>query len=168
MLEQPDIVETDLPGIGTKFRFDTERRERVITVVHNDGLHEVYLCPTLTADPSAVIALSEEEARSLGSILAGMFGGPRHDDTDPQLPLPDLSIDWTPVPEQSPLDGRTIAEAEFRQRTDAFVVAILRDGRSIAAPQADQTLLAGDMLVTVGARGAGARIDALVAPVAAG
>jgi TrkA domain protein len=160
--QPPNIVETALPGIGTKFRMDTERRERLVAVAHNDGLFELYWSRRAGEDPSAVIALSEDEARCLGLVLTGAYGGVRHAPEDLGLNLPDLGIDWTPIPTDSPLAGTTIGSCEFRQRTGAYIVAILREGTSIPVPEPDEPLQAGDTLVTVGRPGSRDQVIALL------
>ncbi len=54
------------------------------------------------------------------------------------------------VPPDSPLLGRSLAEAEIRARTGATVLSIYRNGHEIVSPEADITLKAKDVLLVVG------------------
>lgn len=49
----------------------------------------------------------------------------------------------------SPMVGRSLAEAEFRGKTGATVLAIYRDGEEIISPRADTTIQSGDILIMV-------------------
>lgn len=54
------------------------------------------------------------------------------------------------VPPNSPLLGKSLAEADFRARTGATVLSIYRNGHEILSPEAKTTLHAGDVLIVVG------------------
>lgn len=49
----------------------------------------------------------------------------------------------------SPMVGKSLAEAEFRGKTGATVLAIYRDGEEIISPRADTTIQSGDILIMV-------------------
>jgi TrkA domain protein len=64
----------ELPGIGKRYDLDLGRTsERVSVVVRNDRTRDLYVFATRSEDPTAVIELSEEQARKLGALLAGTF-----------------------------------------------------------------------------------------------
>lgn len=64
----------ELPGIGKRYDLDLGRAsERISVVVRNDGTRDLYVFATRSEDPTAVIELSEEQARKLGALLAGTF-----------------------------------------------------------------------------------------------
>jgi TrkA domain protein len=64
----------ELPGIGKRYDLDLGRTsERISVVVRNDGTRDLYVFATRSEDPTAVIELSEEQARKLGALLAGTF-----------------------------------------------------------------------------------------------
>lgn len=71
------VVVAELPGIGTRYDVTTARRsQRLSVVVHKDGRREVYAFDRDRDEPSAVIELTDEQARVLGAVLAGTwFGG---------------------------------------------------------------------------------------------
>lgn len=54
----------------------------------------------------------------------------------------------------SPGVGKTLAEVNLRGRTGATVLVIVRDGRSVSLPDAEERLYAGDLLVLAGTRDA--------------
>ena len=59
--------------------------------------------------------------------------------------------------------GASIADGEYRKRTGASIVAVLRAGQSIPAPEPEFILQPGDTVVAVGTReGVGALASLLV------
>jgi K+/H+ antiporter YhaU regulatory subunit KhtT len=64
----------ELPGIGRRYDLDLGRAdERLSVVVRNDGTRDLYVFAGRRDEPSAVIELSEEQARKLGALLGGTF-----------------------------------------------------------------------------------------------
>lgn len=66
---------------------------------------------------------------------------------DFEIELEEISIN-----EQSPLVGKTLAEARIREDTGALIVAIRRGSGLISNPQANEFLVADDLLITFGTR----------------
>lgn len=65
----------------------------------------------------------------------------------------DLQINEFSIPEQSPLNGSTLAEAEVRNRTGVIVVAIKRpDDTVVFNPESDLPLRDSDLMVVMGRR----------------
>jgi K+/H+ antiporter YhaU regulatory subunit KhtT len=63
-----------LPGIGKRYDIDLERADqRVSVVVRSGGLRDLYVFASASADPTAVLELTEEQARKLGAVLAQTF-----------------------------------------------------------------------------------------------
>ncbi len=58
-------------------------------------------------------------------------------------------IEEIKVANYSPLVGKSLAEAEFRGKTGATVLAIYRDGEEIVSPSAETTIQSGDILIMV-------------------
>ncbi|WP_347487918.1 TrkA C-terminal domain-containing protein [Desulfoscipio sp. XC116] len=54
------------------------------------------------------------------------------------------------VPQNSPLLGKSMTEADFRARTGATILSIYRNGHEMVSPEAKTTLQAGDVLLMVG------------------
>ena len=148
-----DLRETRLPGVGVKYGFRTSEGGRLAIVLHNDGVREIYFFRHERDDePSVVIRLDDDEARQLGAIIGGAYERPKIVE-DLELALGELTIEWVPVPEDSPLLGKTLAECGFRAKTGITVIAILRDPEPIAGAQPSDTIERGDTLVTVGKLG---------------
>jgi voltage-gated potassium channel len=62
-----------------------------------------------------------------------------------------ISIEEVRVSEKSPLTGKTLAEADIRQKTGALVLALKRiDGEMEFSPPPDARLRAGDCLIAIG------------------
>jgi TrkA domain protein len=156
-----EVRETRLPGVGTKFTIRTRGDEKISTVVHLDGLREIYHDDGETDEPH-VIVLQDEEARQLGAILGGVVYRPQLVQ-DLEVALRDLVMEWIELPPESPLVGLTVATCRIRSTTGATIVAILRDSGSLATPHPDEVLRAKDTLVVIGRPESFGEIGRLVA-----
>jgi TrkA domain protein len=64
----------ELPGLGTRYDVDLHNGgQRVSIVVSRDGKRHLYVFTSGGDEPSAVVELSEEQARKVGAVLAGTF-----------------------------------------------------------------------------------------------
>ncbi|MDT0445779.1 MULTISPECIES: potassium transporter TrkA [unclassified Streptomyces] len=64
----------DLPGVGKRYDIDLGRADQRISVVmRSGGVRDLYVFASDSADPTAVIELSEEQARKVGAVLAATF-----------------------------------------------------------------------------------------------
>lgn len=148
-----DIQEVRLPGVGIRYEFQTEEGKRIGVVSHRSGLREI--CVAKKDDPDEfprVLSLSQADARTLAELLGATRVAEQLSEL--QQRIEGLVIDWLPVREDSPYDGRTIGDARIRSRTGVSVVAIVRDGEAVPAPDPDAEMNSGDYLVVVGtARG---------------
>jgi TrkA domain protein len=100
-------------------------------------------------EPASVLVLDDDEARQLGAVLGGAYERPRIVE-ELEMALGELTIEWIPVPDESPLIGRTLQEAAFRKRSGITVIAILRQPEPISGAQPGDVIERGDTLVTVG------------------
>ncbi|MEW6582424.1 MAG: TrkA C-terminal domain-containing protein [Actinomycetota bacterium] len=157
-----EVRETRLPGVGTKFTMDTHRGESVCTVVHMDGVRELYhVTEDEDGEPSRIV-LNDEEARQLGAILGGVIYRPQLVQ-DLEVALKDLVIEWIELPPTSPLVGLTVMTCRIRRTTGSTIVAILRGSGAMAMPHPDEVLRAGDVLVVIGRPEAFPQIRRMVA-----
>jgi TrkA domain protein len=148
-----DLRETRLPGVGFKFAFRTAQGGRLSVILHNDGQREIYFYRRADDDePTAVIALHDDEARQLGAILGGAYERPKIVE-ELELALGELQIEWIPVPDTSPAIGRTLADCGLRAKTGVTVIAILREPEPVSGAQPDDFIQKGDTLVAVGKAG---------------
>lgn len=148
-----DIQEVRLPGVGIRYEFQTDEGKRIGVVSHRSGLREIFLAKKDDPDEfSRILSLSQTDARTLAELLGATRVAEQLSEL--QQRIEGLVIDWLPVREDSPYDGRTIADARIRRRTGVSVVAIVRDGEAVPAPEPDAEIKDGDYLVVVGtARG---------------
>ena len=148
-----DLRETRLPGVGTKFTFRLDDGGRLAVIQHNDGKRELYYFRHAgDEEPQAVIRLDDDEARQIGAVIGGAYERPKIVE-DLELALGELTIEWVPVPDDSPLVGQTLAECGFRAKTGITVIAILREPEPVAGAQPSDVIQKGDTLVTVGKLG---------------
>ena len=147
-----EIIEQDLPGIGRCFTVSVADGAKVMVVIHHSGRRELYVIQRggSPEDADAVLTLSDDQARRLGSILAGAYFKPPVVEKVEEV-IGGLLIDWATVREDSPAAGHTIAELEIRRQTRMTVAAILHaDGSSIIAPEPQEPIDVGDRLVMIG------------------
>ncbi|HHT9121061.1 MAG TPA: cation:proton antiporter regulatory subunit [Candidatus Hypogeohydataceae bacterium YC41] len=144
-----EVKESDLPAIGKKFTIETEAEETVVIVLRNTGEREMYRFLKGKEEPESVITFTEEEARTIGNILAGAYFEPVHEKAV-QLVMKELSMEWIKVEEGSLLANKTIGEVGIRKKTGVSVISILREGKYIPSPLPTETMLAGDTLIVLG------------------
>jgi TrkA domain protein len=148
-----ELRETRLPGVGFKFTLTTAHGGRVVVILHNEGLREIYSFRRVDdEEPQAVIALEDDEARQLGAVIGGAYERPKIVE-ELEMAFGELSIEWVAVPDTSPAIGRTLAECGFRARTGITIIAILREPESVSGAQPHDVIERGDVLVTVGKLG---------------
>jgi TrkA domain protein len=147
------IREADLPGIGRKFEIPIRSGEKLVIVIHDDGRRELYIFSALKADQStAVVTLTDREARQIAGILGGLSYTPRAL-ASVELALSDLVIEWYQLEPAVLGAGKTIGELGVREKTGASIIAIIeRDQRPIINPGPEQVLPAGATLIVVGER----------------
>lgn len=64
----------ELPGIGKRYDIGCGiPGQRVSVVVHKDGRREIYAFTKKGDDPTAVIELTDEQARMLGAVLTNTY-----------------------------------------------------------------------------------------------
>ena len=147
-----DVFEVALPGIGHRYTLPAADGGRVVVVIHHSGRRDLYVLPPGASGndvPSATISLTDDQARRLGAVLGGAYFKPAVV-ADVETVIGNLLIDWVTVRADSPATDRSIAELEIRRRTRMTVVAILRGGSTVLAPEPGERIRAGDRPVVVG------------------
>jgi len=144
-----DVQETDLPGIGKRFDFETSSGDRVGVIVHRTGRRDLLLYSRHDPDScEAVLDLSEADVLTLVEVLGGSRITAHL--TAVQQEVEGLAIDWIEVDASSQWAGKSLAEAAVHTRTGVSVVAIMRGDETVPAPAADTVLRPGDRVVAVG------------------
>lgn len=144
-----EVKESELPAIGKKFTIETESRETVVIVVRLTGEREVYRFMEDKETPVSSTTFTEEEARTIGSILAGTYFHPIHEKTM-EIFIKKMAMEWIKVETGSILANKTIGELAIRKKTGVSVISILRDGKVIPNPLPAQRMREGDTLIVVG------------------
>lgn len=144
-----EVRETQLPGVGVRHEFVTESGRLVGVVAHRDGRREVLVYDQADPDAcSSIIELSAEDTRTMAELLG--TSQVTEAVSAVQHRIEGLTIEWLHVTETSGAVGRSIREGEYRTRTGASIVAIVRGDDTIPAPDPEVRFAAGDVAVAVG------------------
>lgn len=91
--------------------------------------------------------LSDQLARTVGTILDGAYFQPIRTGTIETVLDDDSLIEWMKVTEDSPIADVTLGDCGVRQRTGTSVIAIQRGDETIPNPAPDLVIRPGDVLV---------------------
>lgn len=144
-----EVNETELPGVGVRYDFETREGERMGVLVHRTGRRELLVYGA--DDPDACVLslrLEESEARTLSELL-GASQIVEHL-ADLHQEIEGLTLDWMPVEAGSRWAGRSLADAGVHTETGVSIVAIIRGTTTIPAPHSTEVLQPGDTAVGVG------------------
>ncbi|MFD0712397.1 cation:proton antiporter regulatory subunit [Paenibacillus sp. GCM10027626] len=148
-----NLKETNLPGIGQKYRLETRSGDTLVMVVHNDGRRDLFHMNANEPDEvQSMVTLDDDEARMVSAIVAGITYKPQALENQ-EMALEDLVIEWIRVEPTSACIGKQIGELNIRHRTGATIIAIVeKDKRKHINPGPEQALAAGATLVVAGER----------------
>lgn len=156
-----EVSETQLPGVGVRHEFTTTAGERLAVLSHRSGRREVIVYDQDDPDASTtVLHLSRDDTRTLADLLGATQVSEAL--AAVQYQVEGLAIDWITVPASSQFAGATIAEGEFRTRTGASIVAVIRGETTVAAPGPEHRSNAGDVIVAVGTKDGLAQLRELI------
>lgn len=146
---EPSVGETNLPGIGLRYDFVTQKGERLGVVHHRSGRRELVIYEHEDPDCVALgVELDESESRTLAELLGGAKVAERL--TKLQQSVEGLAMDQLVISPGSIYDGRAISDTAARTKTGASIVAVLRRDQAFPAPGPDFMLEGGDNLIVVG------------------
>ena len=157
------VYETDVPGVGRKFEYELDGEDRLVVLIHHNGEREVFRRSSDDADSTKLFELSDKQAREFGTILEGTYFQPVELESV-EVPLGEAVIEWHDLPDDSPLVGRSLREADLRQQTGVSVLAVQRGEETVANPEPEFELAADDFLVTLGTREEQGQLANLVTP----
>ena len=64
----------ELPGVGKRYDVDLQSAsQRCSVVVTRDGKRHLYVFTSRSDEPTAVLELTEDQARKIGAVLSGTF-----------------------------------------------------------------------------------------------
>jgi TrkA domain protein len=145
------VEEVALPGVGRKFTITVGSGDRLVIVVHSSGKRELqYFEVGEDDEPRAALDLTDEEAREVGAILAGVLFHPEAVG-DTQSKLGQKVIEWIKVLPGSRLAGKRVGEIPLPP--GAHLLAVDRPGAPLVPnPGPEVVLEVGDTLVVAGTR----------------
>jgi len=144
-----EVRETKLPGVGVRHEFTTAGGNDMAVIVHHDGRREILAYEA--DDPDAcrtLFSMSEHDTQTLAEIL----GVSHVTETVSAIrqEIDGLAIEWVEIVKDSEHAGRSIGDGQFRSKTGASIVAVIRQDEPIPAPGPEFVLAAGDVTVAVG------------------
>lgn len=144
-----EIHETPLPGVGTRYDFETTDGRQGGLVIHHTGRRELITFDRHDPDSCCdAMNLNEEEAETLASLLGvARFTGPLR---QIQQKIEGLAIDWIQILPGSKFCDRPLGETQARTRTGASIVAVVRGESPFPSPRPDFVFEANDFVVAVG------------------
>lgn len=147
------ISESNLPGVGRKFQIETTEGDRLVIVIHDDGLREIYHFHRKNLErPDSVVTLTDGEARQFAGIVGGLSYVPKALPTS-EVVLDDLVLEWFTIEEGSAAIGKTIRDLAVRTETGGSIVSIIEPNRTNRInPEADTVINEGATLILAGDR----------------
>ena len=155
-----DISETTLPGVGKKHELELKTGELAVVLTHNSGKRELLKKTDEEADPDSLFELTDQEARTLGTVLEGAYFQPVESGDDQTMFADDMMIDWLSITTQSPVVGQDVSSVIPEGLT---VLAIHRDDELISGSPAETAFRAGDTIIIAGPRDAVVAFDERIA-----
>ena len=143
------VEESDLPGVGKKHVVALDG-EQLVIVTHNTGKREVFKRPDSDTDSEKLFELTDDLARTVGTILEGAYFQPVEAEKQATTLPGGILLEWYEVQPGSPLAGKTIEDARIGRKTGASIIAIERSGATVDSPGPDTELQEGDTLVITG------------------
>ena len=156
----PEVTEVRLPGVGVRHEYTTAEGERVGVVSHRSGRREIVVYDREDPDRcKSVLHLSPNDTQTLAELL----GAPHLSEALASVQrIEGLAIDWITVPAGSRFVGATIGDGQFRTRTGASIVAVVRRDTPLPSPGPEHRFDAGDVAVAVGTQEGLAQLRALL------
>ena len=140
----------NLPGVGTKYEFETDKGDTVAIFFTKTGAIQVYTLQKGCETPSAA-EMSPGEARRLGNILTGAIIETDQESVEIAFSaLADLRITIHTFFVTTAIVGKTIEELQIRARTGATVIAVCRHDRNIINPPPAFVFEKGDAALFIG------------------
>lgn len=140
----------NLPGVGTKYEFVTDKGDTVAIFFTKTGSIQMYTLQDGCHTPS-VAEMSPVEARRLGNILTGAIIEADQESVEIAFSaLADLrvTIHTYIIPEK--VAGKTIEDLQIRAKTGTTVIAVSRNEKNIINPPPSFVFENGDAVLVIG------------------
>lgn len=140
----------NLPGVGTKYEFETEKGDTVAIFFTKTGQIQMYTLQKGCRTPSAA-EMTPVEARRLGNILTGAIIEADQESVEIAFSaLADLRITIHSYYIPKSAIGRTIEDLQIRAKTGATIIAVCRNDRNIINPPPAFSFEEGDAVLIIG------------------
>ncbi len=140
----------NLPGVGTKYEFETDKGDIVAIFFTKTGTIQMYTLQQGCHTPSAA-EMTPMEARRLGNILTGAIIEAESESVEIAFSaLADLRITIHTYIIPKPVAGKTIEDLQIRTKTGVTVIAVSRRDKNIINPTPSFVFETGDAVVVIG------------------
>jgi TrkA domain protein len=140
----------NLPGVGTKYEFTTDKGDTVAIFFTKTGTIQMYTLQRGCHTPSAA-EMTAMEARRLGNILTGAIIEAESESVEIAFSaLADLRITIHTYVIQKMIAGKTIEDLQIRTKTGVTVIAVSRREQNIINPPPSFVFETGDAVVVIG------------------
>lgn len=140
----------NLPGVGTKYEFTTDKGDTVAIFFTKTGTIQMYTLQKGCRTPSAA-EMTAMEARRLGNILTGAIIEAESESVEIAFSaLADLRITIHTYTITRKIAGKTIEDLQIRTKTGVTVIAVSRKETNIINPPPTFVFEAGDAVVVIG------------------
>ena len=140
----------NLPGVGTKYEFETDKGDTVAIFFTKTGSIQMYTLQKGCNTPSAA-EMTPVEARRLGNILTGAIIEADQESVEIAFSaLSDLRITIHTFLIPKPVAGKAIEDLQIRAKTGATVIAVCRHDRNIINPPPAFVFEEGDAALVIG------------------
>ena len=139
-----------LPGVGTKYEFETDKGDTVAIFFTKTGTIQMYTLQKGCTTPSAA-EMTPVEARRLGNILTGAIIEADQESVEIAFSaLADLRVTIHSFLIPKTITGRSIEDLQIRAKTGATVIAVCRHDRNIVNPPPSFVFETGDAALVIG------------------
>lgn len=143
------VEETELAGIGRRFVVVTSAGSRLVIVVHDSGVVELYYASSDEPQKTSPVAtLTDDEARLVAAIIGRTIYRP---EAIERLSKHGVAIRWHSVRARSYAIGKTVGE--LLGKTGIVVLTVVeKDGKRQTSPLSDYMLQEGSQVALSGSR----------------
>lgn len=144
------LCSVNLPGVGTKYEFTTDKGDTVAIFFTKTGTIQMYTLQKGCRTPSAA-EMTTMEARRLGNILTGAIIEAESESVEIAFSaLADLRITIHTYSITRKIAGKTIEDLKIRTKTGVTVIAVSRKETNIINPPPSFVFEDGDAVVVIG------------------
>jgi Putative regulatory, ligand-binding protein related to C-terminal domains of K+ channels len=141
------IEETELAGIGRRFVVVTDSGNRLIIVVHDSGVVELYYAsPEEPQKTCPAATLTNDEARLVAAIIGRTIYRP---EAIERLSKYGVTIRWYSLKDNTNFIGKTIGEL-FQKTAITVLTVVEKDGKKQTSPPDNYVLQEGSQVALSG------------------